>query len=136
VSTIERIISPDVAEPPPELWSNCLVVDKIAYFSGLTARGKDQTSIEGSDEYEQTKIIFGKFKSLLKSAGGSMADITQLTIFVSNIRNREAVWKARREFFKGNFPACALVQVASLASAEVLVEIQGIAHLGSGKAAS
>ncbi len=133
MSAIERVISPDVAEAPPGLWSNCLVVDRIAYFSGLTARGKDQTTIEGADEYEQTRVIFGKFQSLLKVAGGSMADIVQLTIFVSNIGNREGVWKARREFFGGDFPTCALVQVASLASSEVLVEIQGVAHLGAGR---
>jgi 2-iminobutanoate/2-iminopropanoate deaminase len=131
--SIERVTSPDVAEAPPGHWSNLLVVDKVAYFSGLTARAKDQTTIEGRDEYEQTKVIFGKFQSLITAAGGTMADMVQLTIFVTNIKNREGVWKARREFFRGDFPACALVEVASLASSEVLVEIQGIAHLGAGK---
>jgi 2-iminobutanoate/2-iminopropanoate deaminase len=131
--SIERVTSPDVAEAPPGHWSNLLVVDKVAYFSGLTARAKDQTTIEGRDEYEQTKVIFGKFQSLITAAGGTMADMVQLTIFVTNIKNREGVWKARREFFRDDFPACALVEVASLASSEVLVEIQGIAHLGAGK---
>ncbi len=120
---------PDVAEAPPGHWSNLLVVDKVAYFSRLTARAKDQTTIEGRDEYEQTKIIFGKFKACCRRRAAPWRDMVQLTIFVTNIKNREGVWKARREFFKGDFPACALVEVASLASAEVLVEIQGIAIL-------
>jgi 2-iminobutanoate/2-iminopropanoate deaminase len=129
--SIERIISPDVAEADPGLWSNCLVVDKMVYLSGMTARAKDQTTIEGVDEYEQTKAIFRKYAALMKAAGGKMSDVVKLTIFVTNISNREKVWKARREFFTGNFPTCALVQVASLASPEILVEIQGIAHLGA-----
>ncbi len=129
--TIQRIISPAVAEAPPGLWSNCLVVDKTAYFSGLTARAKDQTTIEGTDEYEQTRVILRKFEALIQAAGGRMSDIVKLTIYVTNIANRQKVWDARKEFFHGNFPACALVEVAGLASAEILVEIEGIAHLGA-----
>ena len=39
--SIHRVVSPDVPEPPPERWSNCLVSDGIAYVSGMTARGLD-----------------------------------------------------------------------------------------------
>ena len=38
--TIRRVTSPDVPEPPPERWSNCLVSDGIAYVAGMTARGR------------------------------------------------------------------------------------------------
>ena len=127
--SIRRIISPAVAEAGEGLWSNCLVVEDIAYFSGLTARGSDQKTIEGKDEYEQTKVIFNKFRALITAAGGGMSDIVKLTIFVTNIANRQMVWTARREFFSGDFPACSLVEVSNLASPEILVEIEGIAHL-------
>jgi 2-iminobutanoate/2-iminopropanoate deaminase len=129
---IRRVTSPDVAEAKAGLWSNCLVVNDIAYVSGLTARGADFVSIQGSDEYAQSKIIFDKIKSLLEAAGGSMADVVKLTIFVTNIVNREKVWAARREFFHGDFPAASLVEVSALATPEILVEIEAIAHLGAG----
>jgi len=128
--SIRRVISPAVAEAGVGLWSNCLVVGNIAYFSGLTARGSDLKTIEGKDEYEQAKAIFGKFRELLTAAGGEMSDIVKLTIFVTNIANRQMVWTARREFFTGDFPASSLVEVSNLASPEILVEIEGIAHLG------
>jgi 2-iminobutanoate/2-iminopropanoate deaminase len=131
MSKIRRVTSPLVTEAPPGLWSNCLVVDNIAYFSGLTARAKDQTTIEGADEYEQTKIILKKFRALIDAAGGRMSDMVKLTIFVTNISRRQKVWDARKEFFSGDFPTCALVEVSALASPEVLVEIEGIAHLGA-----
>jgi enamine deaminase RidA (YjgF/YER057c/UK114 family) len=130
--SIRRVISPVVAEAEPGLWSNCLVVGDVAYFSGLTARGNDLKTIEGKDEYEQTKVIFKKYQELLRAAGGKMSDIVKLTIFVTNIAHRQKVWTARREFFTGDFPACALVEVSNLASPEILVEIEGIAHLGAG----
>lgn len=130
--SIRRVTSPAVAEAEPGLWSNCLVVGEIAYFSGLTARGADGKSIVGKDEYEQTKAIFGKFKALIEAAGGAMADLVKITVFVTRIDNRQQVWDARREFFTGDFPTSALVEVSRLASPDILVEIEGIAHLGAG----
>ena len=86
--------------------------------------------VDGTDEYEQTKVIFDQMKHLVSVAGGSMVDITKLTIFVTDIANREKVWKARAEFFEGDFPACSLVEVSALADLRILVEIEGVAHLG------
>jgi 2-iminobutanoate/2-iminopropanoate deaminase len=130
---IQRITSPAAPEPPPERWSNCLMVDGIAYVSGMVARGAQGEMPIGLDEYEQAKSIFSKIKGLLEAAGGSMADVVKITVFVVNIKNNVKVWAARREFFKGNFPASTLVEVRALASPEILVEIEAIAHIGKGK---
>jgi 2-iminobutanoate/2-iminopropanoate deaminase len=124
MSSIVRVTSPEVSEPPPGTWSNCLVAGGIAYFAGGTAKG--------DDEYIQAKAIFTKLKHLIEAAGGSMADIVKVTIFVTDIKNREHVWKARQEFFTGNFPASTLVQVAALATPDLKVEIEAVAHIGAG----
>ena len=129
---ITRYTSPKVKEPAPKLWSNCIVCDGIAYIAGLTSRNSDGVTIDGKDEYEQTKIIFQKHKALIEAAGGKMADFTKLTIFVTRIENNKQVWEARTEFFSGNFPACSLVEVSKLASPKIYVEIEGIAHIGKG----
>ena len=129
---ITRYISPKVKEPAPNLWSNCIVCDGIAYIAGLTSRNPDGVTIDGKDEYEQTKIIFQKHKALIEAAGGKMADFTKLTIFVTRIENNKQVWEARSEFFNGNFPACSLVEVSKLATPKIYVEIEGIAHIGKG----
>ena len=129
---ITRYTSPKVSEPAPKLWSNCIVCDGIAYIAGLTSRNADGVTIDGKDEYEQTKIIFEKHKALIEVAGGTMADFTKLTIYVTRIQNNKMVWKARAEFFEGNFPACSLVEVSNLASPEIYVEIEGVAHIGKG----
>ncbi len=129
---ITRYTSPKVTEPAPELWSNCMVCDGIAYFAGLTSRGSDGVTIDGADEYEQTKIIFEKHKALIEAAGGKMSDFIKLTIFVTRIENRKQVWDARAEFFEGDFPACSLVEVSNLAGPDIYVEIEGVAHLGKG----
>jgi 2-iminobutanoate/2-iminopropanoate deaminase len=96
----------------------------------MVARGAP--NLEKLDEYEQAKVIFGKIKALLEAAGGAMSDVVKVTIFVTDIKNNTKVWKARAEFFKGNFPASTLVQVAALASPEIKVEIEAVAHIGKG----
>ena len=69
--TIRRVTSPEVPEPPPERWSNCLVSDGIAYVAGMTARGTDAAVLAKMDEYEQAKQIFGKIKGMVEAAGGT-----------------------------------------------------------------
>ncbi len=130
MSSIVRAVSPAVTEPPPGTWSNCLVVGGIAYFAGMVARSPDQSGAEG-DEYAQAKAIFAKLGHLLDAAGGTRGDIVKVTIFVTDITQREKVWRARREFFTGNFPASTLVQVAALAEPTLKVEIEAIAHIGA-----
>ena len=128
-SRITRISSPEVPEPPPKTWSNCLVVDGIAYVAGMTARMGDQAT---GDEYEQAKVIFAKIRHLLEAAGGTMADVVKVVIYVTDITQREKVWRARAEVFSGDFPVSTLVQVAALAAPALKVEVDAIAHLGAG----
>lgn len=130
---ITRVTSPGAPEPEEGLWSNCLVSNGIVYVSGMTARGGDMAGLETADSYTQSKIIFGKIKSLVEAAGGSMADVVKLTIFVTDIRERDGVWKARREFFTGNFPTSTLVGTSALADPRLKVEIEAVAHLGASK---
>ncbi len=130
-SRIRKVTSPEVPEPAPGTWSNCLVVNGVAYVAGMIARGKDGKIVDG-DEYEQAKDIFAKIRNLVEAAGGTMADVVKVSIFVTDIRQREKVWRARREVFSGDFPASTLVQVAALAEPSVKVEIEAVAHLGAG----
>ena len=123
MSSIVRATSPHVPEPQPGTWSNCLVAGGIAYLAGMTGAG--------DDEYAQSKAIFAKIKHMVEAAGGTMADIVKVTIFVTDITRREEVWRARREVFTGNFPASTLVQVAALATPALKVEIEAVAHIGA-----
>jgi enamine deaminase RidA (YjgF/YER057c/UK114 family) len=129
--SIERIISPEVTEPPAGLWSNCLRAGDLLFISGLTARGRDLQPL-GGDEYEQARVIFERMGHLLRAAGGSPDDVVKLTIFVTDIGRREEVWRARREFFRGAFPVASLLEVRALAEPDIRVEIEAIACLNQG----
>ena len=125
-----RVSSPAVAEPPPGRWSNAIRAGGFLFISGQVSRSSDGKTIEGKGEYEQSKIIFTKIKNLVEAAGGTTDDVVKVTIYVVNIKQNTEVWRARQEFFKGDFPASTLVQVAALGTPEVLVEIEAVAHVG------
>src|SRR6516165_4118733 len=103
MNSIVRATSPEVADPPAGTWSNCLVVDGVAYVAGMTARGSGPSGTP-SDEYAQAKEIFGKIRHLVEAAGGNMADVVKVTIFVTDITQREKVWQARRSSSLATFP--------------------------------
>jgi 2-iminobutanoate/2-iminopropanoate deaminase len=62
-----------------------------------------------------------------------MSDVVKVTIYVVNIKQNIEVWRARQEFFTGDFPCSTLVEIRSLATPEILVEIEAIAWIGAGK---
>mgnify|MGYP003705143113 CR=1 FL=1 len=90
--------------PNPEALASLrrgMVVDGVAYVSGMTARSGDPKALAGMDEYAQARVIFGKIKGLVEAAGGAMADVVKITVYVTDIANNTKVWQARREFFTG-----------------------------------
>lgn len=130
MAAIARVSSDAVAEPPPETWSNCLVAGDHVYIAGMTARGADFRPLGEMAEYDQARVCLTKIKALIEAAGGSMADIVKVNIFVTDIARREEVWRARREFFSGDFPVSTLVEVSALATPEMKVEIEAVGYLG------
>ena len=118
MSTIERIISPFVPEPGPGRYSNCLKVDGIAYLSGLTGQDPASQYLPAST-YEQAQNIFRQMAALVEAAGGSVADVVKLTIFLTNIHPTEIaqVARARAEVFSwarcGDLTAAAYAEAIS-----------------------
>lgn len=126
----KRIVSPKVTEPPPQTWSNCLKLGNQVFVAGMTCRD-GTTIVVGASMYEQSRATFAKIANLLKAAGAAMDDVVKLNIFVTDISRREEVWKARREFFSGDYPVSTLVEISALAVPELLVEIEAQAVIGA-----
>ena len=125
-----KVAIPDLAEADPGLWSNCIRAGDLLFISGQVARPfEGGKTLVGDDEYQQAKHIFARIERICKAAGGSLGDLVKMTIFMVDITKNTEVWRARREFFRGDFPASTLVEVRSLAGAETLVEIEAVAYL-------
>jgi 2-iminobutanoate/2-iminopropanoate deaminase len=128
---LQRVTSSHVPEPQPGTWSNCRVYGNQVFIAGMTARKPDGTVAGGDSVYEQARAVFTKIKHLIEAAGGTMNDVARVDIYVTDIKRREEVWKARREFFTGDFPTSTLVEVRALATPELFVEVNATGFLGA-----
>ena len=127
MSLLKRVHSRDVAEPPPGTFSQCLVAGDLIFVAGQHA-GTGDGGIGGDGTIgSQAAIALGKIKSLIEAAGGMMADVAKLTVYVTDINGRAEIGEARRKFFSGDFPCSTLVEISALAQPGLLVEIEAIA---------
>ena len=127
---MSRVTSPKVKEAAPGTWSNCRVYGNQVFIAGMTAGDGAGGVLGDGSMYSQAKETFTKIKHLIDAAGGTMNDIIRLDIYVTDIKQREEVWRARREFFTGDFPTSTLVEVRALATPKLLVEVNATGFLG------
>lgn len=128
-----RVVSAKVREPDPGSWSNCLRIGDQVFMAGMVAWDARHKLVGGNDPYAQSVQAFKNMKALIEAAGGTMRDIVKITCYLTDIRFRPAFVKARRRFFRGNFPCAVVVGNVTLADADLLVEIDAIAIVGAGR---
>jgi enamine deaminase RidA (YjgF/YER057c/UK114 family) len=75
----------------------------------------------------QVREVFARLGRTLEEAGGKLADMVTMTVFITDVRHGDRFVQLRGEIFGDNFPASALITVAGLARPGLLVEIQGVA---------
>lgn len=128
---MSRVVTQQVKEPEPGLWSNCKQVGDRVFVSGLVAYDNDGSVVGEGDAGEQARCIFGQISHYMTAAGGQMDDVVRVRIYLTDMADRPAVLAARREFFKGDFPCSTLVEVARLIDDRLLVEIEADGMIGA-----
>src|SRR5438105_861943 len=79
------------------------------------------------DAHVQTRTAMERIRTILEAAGASMKDVGKTTVYVTDMRYREAYNEVRQEFWATDPPASTLVQVVALAEPAALIEIDVIA---------
>ena len=102
---------------------------KIVWLAGQLAVVDDSGKSLAGDLDGQVRQIFKLLNATLEKAGGKLSDMVQMTVFITDVRDR--LTQLRREIFGDNFPGSALITVTALAIPEAKVEIQGYAVIGS-----
>jgi enamine deaminase RidA (YjgF/YER057c/UK114 family) len=101
---------------------------KTVWLAGQTTLvDLDGNDIAGKFE-AQARTIFALIDRTLQRAGGSLANLVTMTVFINDPRNGDHFVKIRGEYFaEGRYPGSALVTVSNFARPGCVIEIQGIA---------
>ena len=102
------------------------------FISGQVALDGKGTLVGENDVAAQVEQVFANLRSVVGACGGTLDDVVKITIYVTDINQRQGVHKARQEYFSGDFPTATTVQVVALADPAYRVEIDVIAHIGAG----
>jgi len=92
---------------------------------------EDGVNINSNDPAAQTHKVMQNIKQLIEEAGGSMDHLVKIVVYITDINNREAIYRVIGEYTKGVYPVSTGLVVNRLARPEWLVEIDATAVIPS-----
>ena len=104
---------------------------KIVWVAGQTAT-RDNEGKDIANNFEaQVKQVFSQIDAILKRAGGSLANVVSMTVFIKESRYGDRFVEIRKEMFQnGNYPGSALITVTNFARPGIEIEIQAVGVIG------
>jgi aminoacrylate peracid reductase len=123
-------VIPPGSGKPLAPYSPGALADGVLYVSGTLPFDKANNVLHVGDAAAQTRVVLDTIKTVVEAAGGSMADITFNSIFITDWANYAAVNAVYAEYFPGDKPARYCIQ-CGLVKPDALIEIASIAHIGS-----
>jgi reactive intermediate/imine deaminase len=120
----KQIIQTQGAPAAIGTYSQAVKVGNTVYLSGQI--GLDPTTMQMVEGIEaQVHRVFTNLKAVAEAAGGSLADVVKLNIFLTDLSHFALVNTIMAEYFSQPYPARAAVGVASLPRG-ALVEADGV----------
>lgn len=108
-----QIISTDQAPKAIGTYSQAVKVGNTVYLSGQIPL--DPASMELVEGIEaQVRRVFDNLRAVCRAAGGDLADIVKLNIFLTDLGHFARVNEIMAEYFAEPYPARAAVGVAAL----------------------
>ena len=105
-----------------------VVAGNIVFVRGQVGQDLDTAESVGiGDPAAQADQAMRNITQLLEEAGAAVGDICRITIYLTDIRFREAVYRTVGQHLKGVFPVSTGLVVEALARPEWLVEIEATA---------
>jgi enamine deaminase RidA (YjgF/YER057c/UK114 family) len=105
-----------------------VVANDTVYVRGQIGQDLDtRESVGIGDVTAQAEKAMSNIAMLLEESGSRLEDICKITIFLVDVRYREAVYNVVGKWLKGVFPVSTGLVVSALARPEWLVEIDVIA---------
>jgi enamine deaminase RidA (YjgF/YER057c/UK114 family) len=130
---MNRTINPD-SLPKPSGYAHGILSGNTVFLGGQTALDQNMQIVEGGI-VEQFRQAFSNVLTTLQAAGGEPQDLVSVTIYLTDVddymSHGKEIGRIWRDMAGSEYPAMAGIGVTRLWQKEALIEIQGIAVIGS-----
>jgi enamine deaminase RidA (YjgF/YER057c/UK114 family) len=107
-----------------------VIANDTIYLRGQVPQDLDtSTSVAIGDPAGQAEQVMKNIDQLLRECGATLEHICKVTVYLTDIRYREAVYRVLGRWMKGVFPVFTGLVVVTLARPEWVVEVDVIAVL-------
>jgi reactive intermediate/imine deaminase len=124
-----EIIRTDQAPQAIGTYSQAVKVGRTVYLSGQIPLDPLTMELVSGDVEAQIRRVFDNLQAVARAAGGSLADLVKLNVFLTDLANFPAVNAVMAGYFREPYPARAAIGVAALPRGAA-VEMDGVMELG------
>lgn len=110
-------------------YSQAVKVGKTVYVSGQIPLDPETMELVDQSMEAQIRRVFDNLAAVSAAAGGSLADVAKLNIFLTDLTHFALVNQVMADYFAEPYPARAAIGVASLPKGAA-VEMDAILELG------
>ena len=104
---------------------------KTVWVAGQTATRDNQNNDIANNFEAQVKQVFSQIDTIMKRAGGSLANVVSMTVFIKESRYGDRFVEMRKDMFQnGHYPGSALITVTNFARPGIEIEIQAVGVIG------
>ena len=122
----KQVFNPPNARPGG-VFSAAVRVGDVIYLSGALGTRPGGGGLAEGGVQGQTRQALENIKSSAALAGVTMEDMVKCTVFLTDVKDFQAMNQVYREFFPSNPPARSTVAVAGLVVPGAVIEIECIA---------
>ena len=109
-----RVIHTEKAPQAIGTYSQAVQIGNTVYLSGQIPLVPETMALVEGDMEAQIRRVFDNLAAVTAAAGGSLADIAKLNIFLTDLSHFPLVNQVMADYFQEPYPARAAVGVASL----------------------
>ena len=119
------IVATDHAPAAIGPYSQAVRAGNTVYFSGQIPLDPGTGALVEGDITAQTRRVFDNLTAVAAAAGGSLAQIVRVGIYVTDLTNFAAVNAVMAEYFQQPYPARSTIEVSGLPKA-AQVEVDAV----------
>ncbi len=123
-----KIITSNQAPRAIGTYSQAIRAGNTVWLSGQIPLDPASGEIVSEQIHAQVRQVFANLSAVAAAAGGSLADVVKLNVYLTDLGNFPVVNEVMAELFQQAYPARAVIGISSLPKG-AKVEIDGVLYL-------